>query len=342
MTTPSEPLRQHLYARVLKTKTSYFTQVDGKYTPLGSDRAEAERKLDVILGMDHADTIESMCRSYLAEQRKLLAAGDRGALSERTISDYTTSLNVYVLPVFGKERPSNFKPKDAAKFLDNARKAGRTVRGNRDMAALASAFNHGMVLGLVDENPCRGVRRNREHARKRLVQVAELNAFLAHAMGKGGSAYLVALIACLTALSGRRRAEILALPLSAITSDGIRCRSAKVKAGETAREYLIEWSPMTRQLVTEVKGVKRRVGSLFLFATNDGQPYKDSGFCTLWQKLMKGYVDAGGARFNPHDLRAMYVSLTLDKGLNPNTHQNEETMRRVYDRRAEIKVTPLA
>jgi hypothetical protein len=32
----------------------------------------------------------------------------------------------------------------------------------------------------------------------------------------------------------------------------------------------------------------------------------------------------------------------LEQGRAPNTHQNEETMRRVYDRRRLIKVTPVA
>lgn len=333
--------RPHLYQRTLKTKTSYFTQIDGRYVPLGSDKAKAEQKLDELLGLDKSDSIESMCRSYIAEQRRLLAAVDRNALAARTIKDYETSLEHYVIPVFGKMRPTDFKPSMAAKYLDGAKKAERSVRGNRDMAALASAFNHGMVLGLCDFNPCRGVKRNREHARKRLVQAAEFNALLAHAKAQGGSAYLCALIAALTALSGRRRAEVLALPLSALTDSGIRVRSAKVKAGDAARDYLIEWSPLLRTLVSEVKAIPRRVGSIYLFATHDGQPYQDSGFCALWQRLIGSYVEAGGTRFNPHDLRAMYVSMMLARKLNPETHQNEETMRRVYDRRDEIKVTPL-
>ncbi|MBH1957167.1 MAG: hypothetical protein I8H70_00580 [Burkholderiales bacterium] len=175
----------------------------------------------------------------------------------------------------------------------------------------------------------------------RSVTVAEFNAFIAHAKDKGGSAYLVGLIGALTAISGRRRAEVLGLPLSAVTSQGIRCKSAKVRAGDTAREYLIEWSPLIEQLVAEIKTVPRKVASLFLFPNGDGQAYTDSGFKCLWNRLMHSFVAAGGVWFHAHDLRAMYVSLMLGRGLNPNTHQNEETMKRVYDRRGEIKVTPL-
>lgn len=80
---------------------------------------------------------------------------------------------------------------------------------------------------------------------------------------------------------------------------------------------------------------------MFLFPNNEGQPYSDSGFKCLWNRLMHDYQKGGGTWFHAHDLRAMYVSLMLGRGLNPNTHQNEETMKRVYDRRGEIKVTPL-
>jgi integrase len=336
-----EELTKHLYSRKLKTKTSYFTQVNGKYVPLGSNEHEAKQKLAVLLGLDQTDSIAYMCRSYIEKQRRLLGDGDRNALAARTVDDYESDLTKYVIPVFGKMRPRDFKPNMKAQYLDRAWQDKRATRGNREMSALGSAFNHGMVLGLLDSNPTLGVKRNREHPRKRGVTVQEFNAFLAFARAKGGSQYMVGLIGALVGISGRRRAEILTLPMSAITSEGIRCKSSKVKSGEDSRYYLIEDSPLLRQLVAEVKGIKRDVSSLFLFANMEGQPYKDSGFCTFWQRLMKGYVATGAARFTAHDLRAMYVSVTLAAKRNPETHQNEETMRRVYDRRGEIKVTPL-
>ena len=154
---------------------------------LGNTLDAAERKLDELLERPRSgDTIESMCRSYIEEQQRLLKARDRNALAARTVSDYEISLERFVLPAFGKMQPCDFKPMFTAKYLDHANKSGSSVCGNRDMAALALALNHGMVLGLVEANPCRGVRRNREHARKRLVQIAEFDALLAFAKAKGG------------------------------------------------------------------------------------------------------------------------------------------------------------
>ena len=98
----------HLYSRVLKTKTSYFTQIEGRYVALGSDRAAAIKKLDALLGLDKSDTIEAMCRSFIAEQRALYAAKDGNALALVTIDDYEVSLDKHVIPVFGAMRPSEF------------------------------------------------------------------------------------------------------------------------------------------------------------------------------------------------------------------------------------------
>jgi integrase len=336
-----EDLAKHLYSRKLKTKISYFTQINGKYVPLGSNEFEAKKKLAALMGTNRSDTIEFMCKSYIEKQRRLLKDGDRNALAPRTVDDYENDLVKFVIPTYGAFRPRDFKPFMKAQYLSRCAQTNRATRGNREMSALGSAFNHGMVLGLVDSNPTLGVRRNREHPRRRDVTVKEFNAFLEFARAEGGSKYLVALIGALVAISGRRRAEILALPMSAITDAGIRCKSAKVKAGEEARYFLIRDSDLLRQLVAEIKGIPRRVSSMFLFANEDGQVYKDTGFCTLWHRLMGAYVGSGGTRFHAHDLRAMYVSLMLAAKENPETHQNEETMRRVYDRRGEIEVTPL-
>ena len=127
-----------------------------------------------------------------------------------------------------------------------------------------------------------------------------------------------------------------------------------VRVGEPARQTDRDLQPATARqrvhnqfpgthvvLVAECKAIKRRTPSLVLFPTLDGQPYTDSGFKCLWNRLMHSYVKAGGVWFHARDLRAMYVSLTLAAGGNPNTHQNEETMRRVYDWRDEITITPL-
>lgn len=281
--------------------------------------------------------ISTLCRLFLAEQRQLLAEGDAGALSARTIADYTEALDRHMVPTFGAMRVTVFKPTHAAQYLLKCRREGRPVRGNREVAALASAFNHAMALGEVDVNPCRGVRRNRERPRTRSVSIAELNVLLDLAQQQGGSAYMVALIAVMVALTGRRRAEIRTMRADQVTDDGVVATDSKNRAG---RHYLIRWSPMLHRVVDEAAKIKPR--STHVFPNRSGQPYSDSGFKCVWQRLMRVYEGNTGDRFRAHDLRALYVSEMLDRGEDPHTHQNTATMRKVYDRRRLIEITPLA
>ena len=90
--------------------------------------------------------------------------------------------------------------------------------------------------------------------------------------------------------------------------------------------------------------MKAKDGTKYVFATRSGEPYTASGFKCEWNRLMRRYVDRFGkdAHFRAHDLRALYVSEMLEQNRCPNTHKNEETMRRVYDRRKVVEVTPLA
>lgn len=280
-----------------------------------------------------------MCKEYLAEQRELLAGNSPDALAPRTVRDYVEALEHHIIPAFGQMKPSAFKPMHAAQYLRDCRQRGRSVRGNREIAALASAFNYGMGMGLVESNPCRGVRRNKERPRDAQVSIAEVNALLELAEAKGGAALMVALIAVTVALTGRRRAEVLALPVSALTPDGILMEDRKTRRFGM-RRYLVAWSPLLRRVVEQAQQVRK--AEQYLFPTRTGQPYTDAGFKTEWNKLTRLFLAQHGHRFRAHDLRALYVSEMLDRGADPNTHQNEATMRRVYDRRRLIRVTPLA
>ena len=92
----------------------------------------------------------------------------------------------------------------------------------------------------------------------------------------------------------------------------------------------------------EIRGKAVRASPEWVFPSARGMPFTDSGFKTGWTRLMRQYAAQHGEKFRAHDLRSLYVSERLDRGEASNTHANEATMRRVYDRRKVIKVTPLA
>ena len=61
----------------------------------------------------------------------------------------------------------------AAKYLEQREDDGAAVRGNREKAMLSHCITKAMVQGWVDANPCRGVHRNRERPRERMIEDAE-------------------------------------------------------------------------------------------------------------------------------------------------------------------------
>ena len=333
----------YLYARQGKRGRCYFTHVNGKYVPLGNDEEIARQKLyELGLGEPIPITIEKMCLEYLADQTELQKMKSPDALGERTLRDYETALKKKIIPVFGALNPMDFTPSMAAQYLMIQRKNGRAVRGNREIAALNSAFNFGMQQGYVDSNPCHGVRRNKEMPRTRSVKIEEFRSMLLFAKHKGGSSYMVALIAAMVALTGRRRAEIIHLKKTDLTADGIVAKESKVKHGGIARKQLIAWTPLIKDIIAEAQKIHGE--SEYLFPTKEGTPYTDMGFKTMWNRMMRAFIPEGPKSprwFHAHDLRSMYVTEMLDLGLDPNTHKNPETMRRVYDRRRVVEVTPL-
>jgi len=266
----------HLYLIKRQRHNVYYTRLGGKRVPLGSDEQQARGKLVALLELPSTEsTIRAMCAGYPSEQRQMRAGGDDTALGERTLEDYELCLRT-ACKVFGDMHPQAFKPSDAAKYLKMRRRQGCGVRGNKEMSALSSAFNYGMTSGAVESNPCRGYRRNPERPRQRKVAISELNDFLAFAKTKGRSSYLVALIGCTVALTGRRRGEILQLPKAAMSEAGMHVKDCKTKAGEAERFYLVEWSPILRQVITETLSLKHRRAkdrppfvSSYLFASRD-------------------------------------------------------------------------
>jgi integrase len=342
-----------IYAQVGKRRTSYSTRIAGKYVTLGaSGLDEARRRLWAALELHGLEapaasrSIRAMCEGYIAAQWELLRYRDPAALAEGTILDYEACLRHQLMPRFGDMAIKDFKPMHGAQYLRQRRIEGHAARGNRELSALASAFNHGMALGLVDSNPCRGVRRLRTFPRTRRVTVAELNAFLAFAEKHGPSAYMTAIIGCVTALTGRRRCELLNLRLSSMTDDGILVPEGKIKVGEQRRMFLVEWSPTLRRVINEAGRLAARLRrkSVYLFPSRAAVPYTSDGYKTNWNRLMHAFAPGGVESpewFRAHDLRALYVSEMLGQDRNPNTHKNEATMRAVYDRRPAVRVTPL-
>lgn len=75
---------------------------------------------------------------------------------------------------------SQLKPHHVATYRDTRGKDA-PVRANREKALLSHVYTKAMEKGMVDFNPCRGVRRNTEKARERMIEDHEYQTVLAKA-----------------------------------------------------------------------------------------------------------------------------------------------------------------
>jgi hypothetical protein len=99
----------------------------------------------------------------------------------------------------------------------------------------------------------------------------------------------------------------------------------------------LKMSPALRELLDRLKPA--RIGPVFPTARKS-QPYTESGFKSMWNKLVKKGMAAGiiERRFTFHDLRAYYATQhKIQRGALPDLHANPATTARVYDRPKESK-----
>lgn len=246
-------------------------------------------------------------------------------LAEKTRKDYARALTE-IRDVFGHMRPQDLLPADVYQWMARL----PSVTGNRYRAVLLNVMKVCVKHGALDRNPIREVDQNREEARDRYVDDAEVDAFLKHCTP------LLKTYVQLKLLTGLRQGQLLELQVG--MWDGERLQAPGKKRGRSA----IYSGDGLKEAVEAAMAVRTKVKGMHLFCTRRGQKYTGDGFRALWQYAMAKYVAAGGARFTEHDLRAKVGSdsETLDVAQARLGHQSRSTTNRVY-RRAPAKVEVL-
>jgi site-specific recombinase XerD len=323
---------------------------------LGHDLIEAKKALlKLEEGRSIAGTIGELLDDHLEAVRSQVEAGKRSARTYRDNLIEAKHLKI----AFARMTPASLKPSHVWQYLHKARGKEAPVRANREVALLSSAFNYAMGAGIVDRNPCIGVRRNEETSRDRYVSDAELDAFCTFARAgghlvEGGDAHKwsdaglrVALVAELAYITGKSQAQVLRLSKTQLKDEGIEF--GKRKRGVRT---LVQWTTELRRLVDECLALPREIETVYVLCNRAGQPYAASGFRTLWQRLQRAWWEAGkpdkeskesaNMRFRFHDLRAKAVTDVIEQGRKASEltgHRTEQIPARIYDRRA-IRKSP--
>lgn len=166
---------------------------------------------------------------------------------------------------FGKMRMGSLKRSHVAVFLEGRRKRGRgATAANREVAVLSSVHEFGLRQGWLEENPCRGLRRNTEKPRKRYVTDQE---FL-EAFERSPEPFQDLIAAAY--LSGARQGDVIAWSRSVnLKPEGIDFIESK-----TGKRHLKEWSDALRFFVR--RAMARFPDSDYVFCNKFGAPW------TLW------------------------------------------------------------
>lgn len=140
---------------------------DGKPVPLGRDYAEAMRQWAIIVKpAKEVGTVASLIDWYLVEVAPKKAA--------RTYRDNLKEAE-RLKKALGHIPYVQLKPHHVATYRDE-RGRDAPVRANREVALLRHVFSVALERGTVSSNPCKGVRRNPEKPRERMIEDHEYQA----------------------------------------------------------------------------------------------------------------------------------------------------------------------
>ncbi len=122
---------------------------------------------------------------------------------------YESWWRLHVAPALGRAKVADLTARDAARQHERLSATVGRSTANRCSAVLSALMAHGVRLGLVGANVCRGaVRANPEPGRERLLDDAELGALLNHL---AGSEDLEARVLEFLLSTGGRKGEVLAM-----------------------------------------------------------------------------------------------------------------------------------
>ena len=220
--------------------------------------------------------------------------------------------------VFGHMRPGAILPVHAYQYRAKRPK----VAGNREVSVLSSALTYAVEKGVITHNPLRGQVSRKgvaaEKPRKRVPTIEELQEFCRlnpHLRG----------YVALKRITGMRQGQMLALDLTRHW-DGEALTPPPSKGGKLTR---YTGDPLLTT-ITAILGARIPRGPLF--TTRKGDAMTATGFRSMWARAMRKYVEAGGERFNEHDIRKLVATsaATVEHAQQLLGHQEQKTTSRIY------------
>jgi len=183
----------------------------------------------------------------------------------------------FLRAALSKMDPKAFKPRHGYAYY-NTRKEKSHRRALAEMALLSHVFTKAVEWGVVDENPCKQIRKQRPKPRQRYVTEQEYEA-----------AYKIMppMVQCamdLAILTSLRPADLLGLERSNLIDAGIQIDTRK-----TGKRLIIQWSDELSRVVKRALGLPPHIRQPVI-SNRRGKPYTVDGFNSIWYRRMKQAV----------------------------------------------------
>jgi integrase len=220
-----------------------------------------------------------------------------GELRPRSRQAYASWWRLHVGPALGRAKVADLIARDAARLHERLSATVGRSTGNRCHAVLCAVVAHGVRLGLIGSNVCRGaVRANPEPGRERMLDDPELARLLNHL---AASPALEARVVEFLLASGGRKGEVLAMRWGDLNGGAWWTVPADVsKSGKAVRRPL-------NQAARDVLARLERCGDLVF----DVSPSRLSN----WWQVQRAAIGLAGVRI--HDLRHCAASSAINSGV---------------------------
>lgn len=308
--------------RMLRRGDVYYYKSPTIRKRLSEDWNEAYRLYQELEGpIDAARTVGQAIIHY-----EMAVLPGKAPATQREYGRYAMRLR----KVFADERLENVTAGHVAQYL---RKRSASVEGNREISMLSSVYQEAMAQGWCDANPCRGARRNPEKPATVVPTATEVQRLLLAADAQWQCMLKMELA------TAARKEDLLAIRLSDWSEAGLSMEQSK-----TGARILYERTPELEELWARCRKLRRRIGSLYLFAGRKGQRYTTSGFDSIWQRLRKRAKIRQDVTF--HSLRAYVITEAerlygMDYARRIAGHKSTATTQRYVRTKETIRVSPM-
>lgn len=256
--------------------------------------------------------------------QKYLASAE---IAAPTRKEYTRVLEGVLTHRFGHMRPDDVMPTDVAQYLEDRKREGAAVAGNRERAALSSSFEYAMRNGWAKSNPCRGVRRNKERPSRVYVETPQL----VEAYENASDALQILLNGLY--LSGMRLTDAMNLRRAMLVYDGETPIGARWRESKTGHENEMKFKPGMREVVRRAIAYGDAVATKITKKLPVARPLPEHVFVNTrgkpWTQWgVSSAMKYAGATFAVRQLRAKAQSDTPDNVLGHTGQMRDRYTRR--------------